>query len=106
MNPTDIKRVKIIPKQPRFISDILKFPTRIDSEIELDLNIKEIIRCMQFADVFEGDVLLTPENFNTDNSAIDSENDKTRDGVWNELDELLDENEQKGDSSTEETPSV
>ena len=106
MNPTDIKRVKIIPKRPRFISGILKFPARIDSEIELDLNVKEIIRCMQFADVFEGDVLLTPENFNADNSAIDSENDKTRDGVWNELDELLDENEQKGDSSTEETPSV
>ena len=64
MNPTDVKKVRIVPREPRFISDILKSPKRIDSEIELDLNVKEIIRCMQYADVYEGDTILTPENFN------------------------------------------
>ena len=64
MNPTDVKKVRIVPREPRFISDILKLPKRIDSEIELDLNVKEIIRCMQYADVYEGDTILTPENFN------------------------------------------
>ena len=64
MNPTDIKKVRIVPREPRFVSDILKLPKRIDSEIELDLNVKEIIRCMKYADVYEGDTILTPENFN------------------------------------------
>ena len=64
MNPTDVKKVRIVPRESRFISDILKLPKRIDSEIELDLNVKEIIRWMQYADVYEGDTILTPENFN------------------------------------------
>lgn len=64
MTNTETKKVKIIPKQPRFISDILHLPARIDEEMQLELNVREIIRCMQFADVYdEEDTLLTPENF-------------------------------------------
>lgn len=64
MTNTETKKVKIIPKQPRFISDILQLPARIDEEMQLELNVREIIRCMQFADVYdEEDTLLTPENF-------------------------------------------
>lgn len=60
MNNTETKKVRIVPKQPRFISDILDLPERIDEEIELELNIREIIRCMQYADIYEEDKLLTP----------------------------------------------
>lgn len=61
MTNTETKLVKIVPKQPRFISDILELPARIDEEIELELNIREIIRCMQYADVYdENGVVLTP----------------------------------------------
>lgn len=61
MNNTETKLVKIIPKQPRFISDILKLPARIDEEIQIELNIREIVRCMQYADIYdENDKPLTP----------------------------------------------
>lgn len=74
MNNTDTKTVRIIPKQPRFISDILKLPARIDEEITIKLNAREIVRCMQYADVYEGDTLLNPLNFN---ETVESENEES-----------------------------
>ena len=58
MTNTETKKVKIIPKQPRFISDILQLPARIDEEMQLELNVREIIRCMQFADVYDEETMM------------------------------------------------
>lgn len=78
MTNTETKKVKIIPKQPRFISDILQLPARIDEEMELELNVREIVRCMQFGNVFdEEDNLLTPENFANSKESDSSEEEGT-----------------------------
>ena len=72
MTNTETKKVKIIPKQPRFISDILKLQARIDEQMELELNVREIVRCMQFGNVFdEEDNLITHVNF-ANSKVIDS----------------------------------
>lgn len=65
MTNTETKTVRIVPKYPKYISDILQLPERIDEEMTLELNVKEIVRCMQYADLYDEDNnLLTPENFN------------------------------------------
>lgn len=65
MTNTETKTVRIVPKCPKYISDILQLPERIDEEMTLELNVKEIVRCMQYADLYDEDNnLLTPENFN------------------------------------------
>ena len=63
MDKTTLKKVKVIPKKHRFVGDILPNNCRITEETEKNLNPKEIIRAMQFADCFEGTKLLTPENY-------------------------------------------
>lgn len=63
MDKTTLKKVKVIPKKHRFVGDILPNNDRITKETEKNLNPKEIIRAMQFADCFEGTKLLTPENY-------------------------------------------
>lgn len=63
MDKTTLKKVKVIPKKHRFVGDILPNNDRITEETEKNLNPKEIIRAMQFADCFEGTKLLTPENY-------------------------------------------
>lgn len=63
MDKTTLKKVKIIPKKHRFVGDILPNNDRITEETEKNLNPKEIIRAMQFADCFEGTKLLTPANY-------------------------------------------
>ena len=80
MTNTETKKVKIIPKQPRFISDILQLPARIDEEMKLELNVREIVRCMQFGNVFdeEGN-LLTPENFAEQSKEGDSSEEEGTD---------------------------
>jgi len=66
MDATTLKKVKVVPKEPRFISDLLPNNGRIIEETTRNMNAREIVRCMQFADCFEGDTLLTPENFMDD----------------------------------------
>lgn len=67
MADTKTRLVKVVPKQPRTISGILEYPDKIDKEMELELNEKEIIRCMQYGNVYENDKPITPidilENF-------------------------------------------
>lgn len=63
MDKTTLKKVKVIPKKHRFVGDILPNNGRITEETEKNLNPKEIIRAMQFADCFEGTKLLTPANY-------------------------------------------
>lgn len=63
MDKTTLKKVKVIPKKHRFVGDILPNNGRITEETEKNLNPKEIIRAMQFADCFEGTKLLTPTNY-------------------------------------------
>ena len=63
MDKTTLKKVKVIPKKHRFVGDILPNNGRITEETEKNLNPKEIIRAMQFADCFEGTKLLTPMNY-------------------------------------------
>lgn len=63
MDKTTLKKVKVIPKKHRFVGDILPNNDRITEETEKNLNPKEIIRAMQFADCFEGTKLLTPANY-------------------------------------------
>ena len=97
MTNTETKKVKIIPKQPRFISDILQLPARIDEEIQLELNVREIIRCMQFADVYdEEDTLLTPENFAdvVEPSEDDGDEDETESGQEDNGEEVADGQEE------------
>lgn len=97
MTNTETKKVKIIPKQPRFISDILQLPARIDEEMQLDLNVREIIRCMQFADVYdEEDTLLTPENFAdvVEPSEDDGDEDETESGQEDNGEEVTDGQEE------------
>ena len=97
MTNIETKKVKIIPKQPRFISDILKLPARIDEEMQLELNVREIIRCMQFADVYdEEDTLLTPENFAdvVEPSEDDGDEDETESGQEDNGEEVTDDQEE------------
>lgn len=97
MTNTETKKVKIIPKQPRFISDILQLPARIDEEMQLELNVREIIRCMQFADVYdEEDTLLTPENFAdiVESSEDDGDEDETESGQEDNGEEVTDDQEE------------
>lgn len=97
MTNTETKKVKIIPKQPRFISDILQLPARIDEEMQLELNVREIIRCMQFADVYdEEDTLLTPENFAdvVEPSEDDGDEDETESGQEDNGEEVTDDQEE------------
>lgn len=97
MTNTETKKVKIIPKQPRFISDILKLPARIDEEMQLELNVREITRCMQFADVYdEEDTLLTPENFAdvVEPSEDDGDEDETESGQEDNGEEVTDDQEE------------
>ena len=63
MDKTTLKKVKVIPKKHRFVGDILPNNDRITEKTEKNLNPKEIIRAMQFADCFEGTKLLTPANY-------------------------------------------
>ena len=63
MDKTTLKKVKVVPKKHRFVGDILPNNGRIVEETEKNLNPKEIIRAMQFADCFEGTKLLTPMNY-------------------------------------------
>jgi len=68
---TATKKVRIIPKFDIGVPDIL--PDRIHEEIVLELNRKEVIRALNYADVYEvlednSEILLDKENFNDDNS--------------------------------------
>ena len=63
MDKTTLKKVKVVPKKHRFVGDILPNNGRITETTEKNLNPKEIIRAMQFADCFEGTKLLTPQNY-------------------------------------------
>ena len=63
MDKTTLKKVKVVPKKHRFVSDILPNNGRITEETTKNLNPKEIVRCMQYANCFEGDTLLTPQNY-------------------------------------------
>lgn len=63
MDKTTLKKVKVVPKKHRFVGDILPNNGRITETTEKNLNPKEIIRAMQFADCFEGTTLLTPQNY-------------------------------------------
>lgn len=63
MDKTTLKKVKVVPKKHRFVGDILPNNGRITETTEKNLNPKEIIRAMQFADCFEGETLLTPQNY-------------------------------------------
>ena len=66
MDDTTLKKVKVVPRGPRFISDLLPNNGRIVAETTKNMNAREIVRCMQFADCYEGSTLLTPENFMAD----------------------------------------
>lgn len=66
------RKVKIIPKKNRFIPDILPNNGRIYDETVMELNQKEILRCLSDADVYEiledgSEVLITFNNKNDTN---------------------------------------
>jgi len=47
-------KVKVYPKELKAIPDILPYKTLLQGEpVELELTKKEILRCMNFADVFD-----------------------------------------------------
>lgn len=66
------KICKVYPAKNKRITGILTEQKMITEPGIYHLNLKEIRRCMSYADVFEvvtgGDVLLTPENYTADNS--------------------------------------
>ena len=66
------KTCKVYPAKNKRITGILPERKMITEPGIYHLNLKEIRRCMSYADVFEvvtgGDVLLTPENYTADNS--------------------------------------
>ena len=65
--------------------------------MQLDLNVREIIRCMQFADVYdEEDTLLTPENFAdvVEPSEDDGDEDETESGQEDNDEEVTDGQEE------------
>ena len=54
MVKANIIKVKVYPKDLQLIPDVLPFNKLICGEpVELELNKKEIMRCMNFADVFD-----------------------------------------------------
>ena len=53
MGITDTKKVKIYPKEKRFIPDLLEKNGHIEESTEMDLNVKEITRAMSNAVVTE-----------------------------------------------------
>lgn len=66
------RTVRIIPKKNRFIPDILPNNGRIYDETVMELNPKEILRCLTDADVYEiledgTEKLITIENMNDTN---------------------------------------
>ena len=77
---TATKTVRIVPRYDMGVPDLER--ESIHEEVTMELNLKEIIRAMNYADVYEiledgSEVLLDTENFNDDNSdlAIGSESD-------------------------------
>lgn len=66
------KICKVYPAKNKRITGILPEQKMITEPGIYHLNLKEIRRCMSYADVFEvvtgGDVLLTPDNYTADNS--------------------------------------
>lgn len=68
------KICKVYPAKNKRITGILPEQKMITEPGIYHLNLKEIRRCMSYADVFEvvtgGDVLLTPENYTADNSKV------------------------------------
>ena len=67
------KRVKVFPKPLREVCGILLNNERISVPSELTLNVREIRKCLNVADVYEvvdgiGDVLLDTANYDEDNS--------------------------------------
>lgn len=71
-----IKTCKIVPKFP--LPDILKLK-RVEYPCTMELNKAEIIRSMNYADVFEilndgTELLLDPDNFNVDNNLVSVQN--------------------------------
>ena len=49
MSDTDVKKVKVTPKDYRVVPDILKQRSLIDEPMELELNKDEIFRAMNYA---------------------------------------------------------
>ena len=100
MNNTETKLVKIIPKQPRFISDILKLPARIDEEIQIELNIREIVRCMQYADIYdENDKPITPIDIVKLSNQFVEDGEPSK-GAESDVDESAEEQENPDESVT------
>lgn len=47
-------KVKVVPKELKAIPDVLPYRVLLEGEpVELELTKKEILRCMNFADVFD-----------------------------------------------------
>ena len=55
MSDTDVKKVKVTPKDYRVVPDILKQRGLIDEPMELELNKDEIFRAMNYAYVEDVD---------------------------------------------------
>lgn len=67
------KKVKVFPRPKREVCGILPNNERISVPSELTLNVNEIRKCLNVADVYEvvdgvGDVLLDAQNYEEDNS--------------------------------------
>lgn len=80
----NFKVCKVYPRNGiQTISGILPKQEKIELPAKIELNEKEVRRCMSFADVYEvvekGDVLLTPVNYLADNSEAEVAKDVPED---------------------------
>lgn len=77
MAQAETKKVKVTPTKLKGVPDILIPNGRIESEVTMDLNEKEIRRCMSFADVREvsgeEEITLDPTNYNDAAKVVASE---------------------------------
>lgn len=86
------KKVKIFPRKYIFIPGVLINGMRIDRPCIVMLNIREIRKCMVYATVYEvvdkvGDILLTPQNIESDNSSAKPSTDVPNVELWDPYNE-------------------
>ena len=101
------KRCKVYPRNGmQFIPGILEKQKRIEFPAELPLSLKELRRCLSYADCYEvtdgGDVLLTLENFTSDNSEATPATDVPEDELQYPRDEKEEEDTDEEDEKEEE----
>ena len=111
MVKANLIKVKVYPKNFKAIPDVLPFNKLLQGDpVELELDKKEILRCMNFGDVYDmtsgEEVLIDEVAFKAIEEFIDDEASEEEAVVDNSTSEQIEENTEKGavPAHVEETP--